>query len=176
MTQFTQWIPESWRESLVHLRDEMHEIVERWLPRRGRDMDSRHEAVIVQRAALTEGPAAFWSPSPFLSQGQGIDVDETDDAVVLMAEFPGLDPKDFTVEVTGERVVIRGEKKHATSRTGRGYSYREQRYGAFARALRLPCEVDPDQAHATYTQGLLQVTLPKTTRAKASHRKIRVQD
>jgi HSP20 family protein len=176
MTQFSQWIPESWRELLAHLRDEMHEIIERWLPRRNHDMDSRHEAVTVQRAALTEGLTTFWSPSPFLSQGQGIDVDETDDAVVLMAEFPGLDPKDFTVEVTGEGVVIRGEKRRATSHTGRGYSYSEQRYGAFARALRLPCEVDPNQAHATYTQGLLRVTLPKTARAKASRRKVRVQD
>lgn len=176
MTQFTQWIPESWRQTLAHLRDEMHEIVERWLPRRDRHMDSRYEAVTVQRVAQVEQPATCWSPSPFLSQGQSIDVDETDDAVVLIAEFPGLAPKDFSVQVTGERVVIRGEKKHASSRTGHNYSYSERRYGAFAQALRLPCEVDPDQAKATYTHGLLRVTLPKTARAKASRRKIRVQD
>jgi HSP20 family protein len=174
MTQFTRWIPESWRESLAHVRDEIDEIIERWWPGRDRDLDSHYGAVTVQRAALTEGPTTFWSPSPFLSQGQGIDVDETDEAVVLMAAFPGLDPKDFTVEVTGERVVIRSEKKYASSRTGRGYRYSEQRYGAFAQALRLPCEVDPDQAHATYTQGLLRITLPKTARAKASRHKIRV--
>lgn len=98
-----------------------------------------------------------------------------DDALLVTAELPGFDRDDFTVEVTGERLVIRGEKKQTSTRNGQGYTYTERRYGAFARAMRLPCEVETDKAQATYKNGILRLTLPKTARARASRVKVRVR-
>jgi HSP20 family protein len=174
MEQLTRWIPESWRESLGHLRDELQSIVERWLPTsyNGRREQPGNISVRYQEL-VPEGP--FWSPSRHFFSSSTIDIDETDDDVVVTADLPGLDPHDFAVEVVGERLLIRGEKKHQSDRTGHGYAYSERRYGAFTRALQLPCEVDPDKAQATYKQGVLRVTLPKSEHAKATRVKIQVQ-
>lgn len=116
-----------------------------------------------------------WSPSQLFVSSPTIDVDETTDDVVVTADLPGLAPEDFAVEITGERLVIRGEKKHAVNRTGYGYTYSEQRYGAFVRALHLPCEVDSDKAQANYQHGVLRVVLPKSEGAKAKRVHIDVQ-
>ena len=174
MEQLTRWIPENWRTSLAQLRDEMHGIVERWLSRRHNDSSPRNGNVPMRYSEVVE-ESPFWVPSRFMVSSPKLDVDEIDDEVVVTAELPGHDPEDFAVEITAERLVIRGEKQHETQRTGRGYTYSQRRYGAFAQALRLPCEVDPDRAQATYKHGVLRVTMPKTARARARRMKIAIQ-
>jgi HSP20 family protein len=175
MAQLPHWIPESWRESLAHLRDEVHEIVERWLPRQDGPVPTRDRAVTVRRVEPAEAHGLYGSSPLFVGSGPNVEFDESDSDLLVTAELPGLDPDDFTIEISGERLVIRGEKKQEATRSGRGYTYSERRYGAFARTLRLPCEIDPDNAKATYKQGVLRVTLPKTARAKTSRVKVRVQ-
>jgi HSP20 family protein len=175
MTQLSRWIPETWWESLTHLYNDIHAIVERWLPRRDGAMHTRDSAVTVRHAEPAEERGLYGS-SPFVvGRGPHLGIDETDNDVLVTAELPGLDPDDFAIEITGERLVIRGEKKQESTRSGHGYTYSERRYGAFARALQLPCEIDTDNAKATYKQGVLRLTLPKTARAKASRVKVRVQ-
>jgi HSP20 family protein len=174
MEQLTRWIPERWRESLAHLRDEIHDIVERWLPKQHSGGRGQNSNVPTRYGELmTEN--SVWSPVRHFVRSPMVDVDETDDDVVVTAELPGLDPHDFAVEITGERLVIRGEKKHQTDRTGDGYTYSERRYSSFARALELPCEVDPDKAEAKYKHGVLRVVLPKSERTKAKRVRIHVQ-
>ena len=174
MEQLTHWIPERWRESLMHLRDEIHDIVERWLPK-------RHSGGRVQSSSVPNRYGelmiedTFWSPSRRFVSSPTVDVDETDDDVVVTADLPGLDPDDFAIEITGERLVIQGTKQHQSNRTGHGYTYSERRYSTFARALQLPCEVDPDKAQARYKHGVLRVVLPKSERTKAKRVKIHVQ-
>jgi HSP20 family protein len=175
MAQLSRWIPESWRESLTHLYDDIHDIVERWLPRRDDHMHTRDHAVPVRHVEPVVERGLYGASSFFAGSGPYFEIDETDNEVVVTAELPGLEPDDFAIEITGERLVIRGEKKQESSRSGRGYTYSERRYGAFARALQLPCEIDTDKAKATYKHGVLHVTLPKTARAKASRVKVRVQ-
>jgi HSP20 family protein len=175
MAQLSRWIPEGWRESLAHLYNEIHDIVEHWLPRRDGAMQTRDSAVAIRHVEPVEERGLYGS-SPFLvGRGPHLEIDETDNDLLVTAELPGLDPNDFAIEITGERLVIRGEKRQESTRSGRGYTYSERRYGAFARALRLPCEIDTDNAKATYQQGVLRIALPKTARAKASRVKVRVQ-
>jgi HSP20 family protein len=100
------------------------------------------------------------------------DVEETDDAVIVRAELPGLRPEDFTVEATADRLIVRGEKHEERAEQGRGFHRVERRYGAFVRSIGLPCEVDAARAEASYRDGVLRVTLPKTPAAKA--RQIRI--
>jgi len=78
-----------------------------------------------------------------------------------------LSEKDIHVDLDGQRLVLRGEKK-ATHEDRRGtYYYSECRYGSFYRAIPLPCEVDADKVNATCKNGVLRVQLPKTASSKA---------
>ena len=94
--------------------------------------------------------------------------------MIVRAELPGLRSEDFTVETTADRLTIRGEKSVESEEQGRGFHRVERRYGAFVRSVALPCEVDRDRAEASYRNGVLRVTLPKTEAAKASRIKINV--
>jgi HSP20 family protein len=83
----------------------------------------------------------------------------------------------LTQTTSASRSVVRAwpseaRKKHETHREEHGFRYQERRYGAFARAIPLPCEVDADKAQANYDRGVLRITLPKTERAKAKRVKI----
>src|SRR6185369_17007325 len=87
-----------------------------------------------------------------------IEMEETDDEISVTAELPGLDKENFTVEIVGNRLVLRGEKRHETEEHRRGYYYAAHSYGTFTRVLALPCEVDAAKAIAVYKNGLLRLT------------------
>lgn len=176
MTERTHWIPERWREALANLRDDIYDIAERWLPRSHGTATNANGNVPVRHRKRMAAADSFWSPSRLLASQPSIDLDETHDEVVVTADLPGLQAEDFTVEISGERLMIRGEKKHESHHSDRAYRYRERHYGAFARVLQLPCEVDADKAQANYKRGVLRVTLPKTERAKAKRIHIQAQE
>ena len=157
----TQLIPASWKHTLETLRAEMHHLCDRWLPRRA------------HAVAPAEPP---WASSLVLAGGPCVDVEETEDDVIVTAELPGLEKEDFTVSLSGDRLTIHGEKKTSTEETGRHYYYAERRYGAFTRTLTVPCEVDADHARATYKNGVLRLTLPKTAQAKARRVAVTIRD
>jgi HSP20 family protein len=162
-----QLIPASWRQALARLRDDIQSALERWLPKR--QAEETHAELMPLNGPL-------WISSSFLEGSPALDMEETDDALIVVADLPGLERDDFTVEITGQRLVIRGEQKRSAERRGRNYYYAERSYGTFARALPLPCEIDPDKAHATYKHGVLRITLPKTARAKATQVHITVHE
>lgn len=179
MAQLTHWIPERWREALAGLRDDINEIAERWLPERwlpgqrnDRSTFNGHVPSHSRAEQEVVGENGFLPLS--VASRTAIDLNETDDEIVVTADLPGLEPQDFNVEITKERLVIRGEKRQEARRQEHGYHYQERRYGAFARAIRLPCEIDVEQARANYKRGILRVTLPKTARAKARRVKIQI--
>ena len=105
-----------------------------------------------------------------------LDVEETDDALIVMADLPGLKQGDCTVEATRRCLVIRGEKKRSAVQEDRACSTTECRDGAFARTLHLPCDIDPDKARATYENGVLQITLPKVARTTSTWVQISIQE
>lgn len=149
----TSTLPVKVEHAVENLRDDLHAMLERWLPSWQRETDWNAEDRL---------------PSLFTQMGPRIDLEETDDAIIVSAEMPGLEKKDFRVEVTGQRLVLRGEKRSASEHKRPGYAYYERMYGAFARAIPLPCEVEADTAQAKYSHGVLRITLPKTERAKAT--------
>ena len=84
-------------------------------------------------------------------------VRDGDDALVRL-ELPGVDvAADVTVEVDGDRLVVRGERKDTREESQRGRGLREVRYGTFRRVFSLPTSVTADAVSATYDAGVLTV-------------------
>lgn len=89
------------------------------------------------------------------------ELEETEAALHLRLEIPGIDPKDINVEVTSESVSITGERKSETITEREGYTRSEFRYGRFQRIIPLPATVQNEQVQAEYKDGILRLTLPK---------------
>jgi HSP20 family protein len=89
------------------------------------------------------------------------ELEETEEALNLRLEVPGLEPKDINVEVTPESVVISGERKTESRTEENGVTRSEFRYGKFQRIIPLPSLVQNDKVHAEYQNGILRLNLPK---------------
>ena len=96
-----------------------------------------------------------------------VDVQEKADAYHLEAELPGLTENDFTVNVEHNLLTIASEQERTDEREAEGYVIRERRSGAFRRSFSLPQDVDADHIGATFKDGLLTLTVPKTAKAQA---------
>jgi len=112
-------------------------------------------------------PRTGWAPA--------VDIRENAKEIVLEVELPGIKPRD--VEVTAENGVltIRGEKRSTSSENGEErYHVIERSYGAFSRSFQLPQGVDEGRIEAEFTDGLLQVHVPKA--ALPQPRRIEIRD
>lgn len=89
------------------------------------------------------------------------DIAETDEAIIVEVELPGVQRKDVHVEVQADLLRITGERRAAIERRGRHYHRTERQYGRFERQLRLPLTVDREAIHARFRAGILIITLPK---------------
>ncbi len=94
-----------------------------------------------------------------------VDVYETDDAIVLQVELPGVSKDAVTVELHEHTLTFSGERTREPAVTGGQYQREEGRYGAFQRAFRMPTIVDEAKIQATYTDGVLALRLPKQATA-----------
>ena len=97
-----------------------------------------------------------------------IDLSETRDAYVVRAEIPGVEQKDIQVSLQNELLTIKGEKAKEKEEKDEHYHRMERSYGGFARAMRLPAAVDASKVAASFKDGVLMVTLPKTPAAKGT--------
>jgi HSP20 family protein len=110
-----------------------------------------------------------WLQMPALGDWEPkVDVSETKDAVVVRAEVPGVDQKDIGLSLQEGVLTIKGEKEEEKEEKDKRYHRVERSYGAFARAIRLPAAVDSSKVSATFKDGVLTVTLPKTAAAKGT--------
>jgi HSP20 family protein len=87
---------------------------------------------------------------------------ETDEAIIVEVELPGVTCEEVRLEVEGDLLRMTGERRAVTAQQGRNYHYLEQHYGRFERQLRLPRHVDREVLHAECVNGILRITLPKT--------------
>ena len=101
-----------------------------------------------------------WAPA--------MDVSETKDAVMVKAEVPGMESKDIQLSLQDQLLTVKGEKKEEKEDKDEHYYRMERSYGAFVRTVRLPATVDGSKVTATFKNGLLKVTLPKSTTAKGT--------
>lgn len=108
-----------------------------------------------------------WSAGPLM------DVSETEDEILVTAELPGVDPRDIDIDVTGNTLTIRGEKKQEREEKERDYHFVERRFGRFQRSIQLPGPVDPDKVEAVDKHGTLVIKLAKAPDAR--RKKIQVK-
>lgn len=101
-----------------------------------------------------------------------VELGETDKEIRVTAELPGLDEKDVEITVEDGVLTLRGEKRSEVEDNDRGYT--ERSYGRFERRIGLPQGIDRDHAAATFRNGVLTVTLPKTEAANENVRRIPV--
>jgi HSP20 family protein len=100
------------------------------------------------------------------------DVVETDDAIVITAELPGVKDEDIEISVHRGILEIRGERRREEEVRKEGYVHRERSYGGFRRSFRLPEGTREEDIHAATSYGVLKVTLPKP--AEETARKIAI--
>jgi HSP20 family protein len=102
-----------------------------------------------------------------------LDLFETDDALEVRMDIPGIDAKDIEIQVSGNVLTISGERKAEREEKGKTYHRIERQVGAFSRSVTLPCLIREEPVDAQYRNGILTVRLPKTEEAKS--RKITVK-
>lgn len=95
-----------------------------------------------------------------------LDMSETDNEIEVRMDVPGIQPEEIEVEVTGNTLLITGERKEEKEEKGRTYHRIERSSGSFSRSMTLPCEVDSDQVEAQCDNGVLTITLPKSNLSK----------
>ena len=103
-----------------------------------------------------------------------VDIVENENDIIVKAEIPGMEQKDLDVNLAGDVLTIKGEKKAEHEEKGDNLHRIERSYGNFSRSLALPCEVQQDKAEANYKNGVLSLRLPKSESCKKKAVKITV--
>jgi HSP20 family protein len=103
-----------------------------------------------------------------------VDIHETETALVLKADLPGIDPKDVEIRVENGTLYLKGERKFEKEVNEENYHRIERVYGTFARSFSLPSSIDADRVGAEYKDGQLILTMPKKEEAKPKTIKINV--
>jgi HSP20 family protein len=129
-----------------------------------RQMDQLFDEVAgVERHSTTS-----WKPA--------IELQDTQENLILRAEIPGVEGKDIDVQVTREAVAISGEHRFENKTPERGFFRSEFRYGSFQRVIPLPVPIQNDQVKADFNNGILTLTLPKVTEARRTVVKLNLGD
>lgn len=104
-----------------------------------------------------------------------VNISETDTAMQVTAELPGMDEKDIQISLEHDYMLLSGEKKNESEEKGKNYHRYERSYGSFQRVIPLVSEIQEDKVEAIFKNGVLTVTLPKDTSAVKAAKKISVK-
>lgn len=135
-----------------------------------REMDEFFDRMFDLRRWMKAWPVAAefeWRPAT--------DVIETDKEIVLKAELPGVKKEDVSVEIEGNTLTIKGERKEEKEEKGKKMHRVERFYGSFMRSFTLPENVDAKAIAAEMKDGVLEVHLPKTAAPERKATKVEVK-
>ena len=137
----------------------------KWDPSRElEDVSNRLNRIFGHSTARAESgqemlAVADWSPS--------IDISETDAAYLIKAEIPGVKKEDVKVTIQDGMLTIQGERKMEKEEKGKKFHRVERSYGSFVRSFRIPDNANENSVKAEFKDGMLNVTLAKSAKAKA---------
>ncbi|HLP97249.1 MAG TPA: Hsp20/alpha crystallin family protein [Sideroxyarcus sp.] len=128
------------------------------------DISARLNRIFGRTPARTEQDndlltVADWMPS--------VDISETDSSYLIKGELPGVSKDDVKITVQNGMLTIQGERKHEREESGQKYHRVECSYGSFVRSFRMPDDAEEDKVKAEFKDGMLNVTLPKSEKAKS---------
>lgn len=121
----------------------------RWF---GRDLDRLWEGLLGDVAPDEKRGGSFW-PS--------VDVKESPEGYEIVAEVPGLKPEEIHVELSGDVLILSGEKKEEREEEKGEWRLVERRHGGFRRGFRLPEPIERSKLSAVHKDGVLRIHLPK---------------
>lgn len=131
----------------------------RWMPwQELESMNRQLSRLLDDSNTVMGGEAGKWMPS--------VDIRETDDALIVEAELPGIDKKDAKVEVKDGVLTISGERRYEKDVKEENVHRIERSYGSFTRSFGLPNNIDVENVDAQMKDGVLTVRLPKRESAK----------
>lgn len=143
-------------DSLARLQDEMNRLFER---------------------SFGTFPSRRVSPQEFISEriwSPVVDVYEDQDNIVLRAELPGMKQDEIDIDLTGDTLTIHGERKFADEERKDNYVRVERAYGEFKRSFTIGMPIQAEKVKATYRDGILEVTIPKSEEVKPRKVKVNV--
>jgi HSP20 family protein len=128
---------------LVSLREKMNRLFEETFTSRGEEKDL---------------VAGTWTPS--------VDIYETENALILSAEVPGIDENDIEIKIEDNTLTLSGERKFEKETKEESYHRIERAYGSFYRSFTLPNYINQDKIEAHHENGVLKITMPKKPELK----------
>ena len=156
MSSLTRWEPMSrWNpfKEVEELEKRLSHLVGRHTPTGSGD---KNEAITV----------AQWSPV--------VDISEDEKEYAIKAELPDVKKEDIKLNVHDDVLTITGERKYEKEEKGKKYHRVERAYGSFMRSFTLPEDADGTKVTAEYKDGMLNVRLPKSEKAKPKTIEVKV--
>jgi len=124
-----------------------------------RHMDRMWDELLRREADFkTTGMAGFKVPE--------IEMKEEEDKYVVKIDMPGIDKNNISVEIVGNELRVKGEKKREKEEKKKGYYYSEKSYSGFYRSILLPEDTDPRGIRAEYKDGILTLKMKKKKKEK----------
>lgn len=117
----------------------------------------------------------FWRGDVAFGAVPSVDIVEKDDVYKVSAELPGISAGDIEVRFSDGMLTIAGEKEEDKEEKKKDYFLSERRFGSFKRSFRVADGVDADKIEASFKNGVLTVTLPKTAEARKKTKTIAVK-
>ena len=108
-----------------------------------------------------------WKPS--------VDIYETDEAIILKAELPGIKKEDVSVEVKDNVLTLKGERAEEKEIKEKNYYRKERAFGTFNRAFNLQHRIQPDKIKARFKDGILKIEIPKPVEEKPKQITVKVE-
>ncbi len=127
-------------------------------------MNRLFEDVYTSRGEEKDLVASTWNPS--------VDIYETENALVMKAELPGVDENDIELKIEDSTLTLKGDRKLEKETKEENYHRIERSYGSFYRSFTLPQNIDQNKIKAESENGILKVTLPKKAELKPKKVKI----
>lgn len=93
---------------------------------------------------------------------------------VINLELPGVNPKDIEIEISGDVMIIKGEKRQEEEEKNKNFYRLERTYGSFKRVLSLPSDSDINKINSNYKDGILTINIPRKQIPKNEIKKIQI--
>jgi len=117
----------------------------------------------------------FWTREVSWPSVPAVNIAQTEKAYEITAELPGMDEKNIEVKIANGVLTIKGEKQEEKEEKKKDYYLSERSFGSFERSFQVPEGIDQDKIDASFSKGVLTLTLPKTAEAQKAEKKITVK-